>query len=286
MQISRNIVNGQKVIIRFWWKYGLSSASRNHLTTFYRPFAHYGCFKIVFRDSSLHPKQFSLFCLLWLMSANFAKALVWKTQTWRHKQPTPNINDTIRNHPMKIFCVRHWFCCTPSKVGDEITPRGPRATSGPLSRGCRNQQNSPRQSFVGHSGHMDEQTQLRSLYSEKWLTFSSSRPWCRRQGWQRTPKSFGLVEICKNLSEIPVKSGQIASRYEQKWRPKSQDVFLGSFEIRSSCTKTWPKIFSGKFGGILAKSFAPPKSSLLLHLWFTNCTAAQFVAKCHTVNSS
>jgi len=26
-------------------------------------------FKIVFRDSSLYPKQFSLFCLLWLISA-------------------------------------------------------------------------------------------------------------------------------------------------------------------------------------------------------------------------
>jgi len=27
-------------------------------------------FKIVFRDSSLYPKQLSLFCLLWLISAN------------------------------------------------------------------------------------------------------------------------------------------------------------------------------------------------------------------------
>jgi len=25
---------GQKVIIRFWWEFGLSSPSRNHLTTF------------------------------------------------------------------------------------------------------------------------------------------------------------------------------------------------------------------------------------------------------------
>jgi len=31
---------GQKVIIRFWWESGLSSASRNHVTTFYRPFTH------------------------------------------------------------------------------------------------------------------------------------------------------------------------------------------------------------------------------------------------------
>jgi len=29
---------GQKVTIRFWWESGLSSASRNHLTTFCRPF--------------------------------------------------------------------------------------------------------------------------------------------------------------------------------------------------------------------------------------------------------
>jgi len=31
---------GQKVISRFWWESGLSSASRNHLTTFCRPFVH------------------------------------------------------------------------------------------------------------------------------------------------------------------------------------------------------------------------------------------------------
>jgi len=34
---------GQKVITRFWWEYGLASSSRNHLTTFCRPFAHYAC---------------------------------------------------------------------------------------------------------------------------------------------------------------------------------------------------------------------------------------------------
>jgi len=32
---------GQKEIIRFWWECGLSSASRNHLNTFCRPFVHY-----------------------------------------------------------------------------------------------------------------------------------------------------------------------------------------------------------------------------------------------------
>jgi len=36
----------QKVIINFWWGSELSSASRNHLTTFCRPFAHYACWKL------------------------------------------------------------------------------------------------------------------------------------------------------------------------------------------------------------------------------------------------
>jgi len=34
---------GQKVIIKFWWESGLSSASRNHLTTFCRSFVCYAC---------------------------------------------------------------------------------------------------------------------------------------------------------------------------------------------------------------------------------------------------
>ena len=36
----------KKVIIRFWWESGLSSASRNHLTTFCRPFVHYTCLRL------------------------------------------------------------------------------------------------------------------------------------------------------------------------------------------------------------------------------------------------
>ena len=73
-------------------------------------------FKIVFRDSSLYPKQSSLFCLLWLISASFTKPLVWKTWIWRQimmsqTQRTPNTNNTRRHwmkSPMKMFCVRHW----------------------------------------------------------------------------------------------------------------------------------------------------------------------------------
>jgi len=37
---------GQKVIIMFWWEFGLSSASRNHLTTFCRPSIHYTCSRL------------------------------------------------------------------------------------------------------------------------------------------------------------------------------------------------------------------------------------------------
>jgi len=36
----------KKVIIRFWWESGLSFASRNHLTTFWRPFVHYACLRL------------------------------------------------------------------------------------------------------------------------------------------------------------------------------------------------------------------------------------------------
>jgi len=104
---------GQKVIFRFWGESGWSSASRNHLTTFCRPFAHYTW--IVFRDSSLYPRQLSLFCLLWLISANFAKTLVWKTWIWRQIMMSQTTHTKYKWHhtplnenPMKIFCVRHW----------------------------------------------------------------------------------------------------------------------------------------------------------------------------------
>jgi len=53
---------GQKVVIRFRWESALSSASRNHLTTFCRPFVHYTCLDCVPR--SLYPQQLHLFCLL------------------------------------------------------------------------------------------------------------------------------------------------------------------------------------------------------------------------------
>jgi len=113
MQISRNIANGPKVIIRFWWESGLSSESRSHLTTFCRVFANYACLRL-FRDSSLYPKQSSLLCLLWLTSANFTKTLVWKTWTWRQIMTSQTMHTKYKWHhrrlnesPLKIFCVRH-----------------------------------------------------------------------------------------------------------------------------------------------------------------------------------
>jgi len=35
-----------QAIIRFWWESWLSSASRNHLTTFCRPIIHYACLRL------------------------------------------------------------------------------------------------------------------------------------------------------------------------------------------------------------------------------------------------
>jgi len=57
-------------MIRFWWESGLSSASRNHLITFCRPFVHYACLRLCSAIIHFCPKQWSLFCLLRLISAS------------------------------------------------------------------------------------------------------------------------------------------------------------------------------------------------------------------------
>jgi len=76
MQISRNIANGPKsnnyVLVEIWIIVCVQKLSHHFLQTF-RPLP---TFKIVFRDSSLYPEQLSLFCLLWLISANFADTFV------------------------------------------------------------------------------------------------------------------------------------------------------------------------------------------------------------------
>jgi len=70
MQISSNIVNGPKSnSIDFGTNVGcrlIQKPSHNFLLTF----RSLRMFKIVFRDSSLYPKQLPLFCLLWLINAS------------------------------------------------------------------------------------------------------------------------------------------------------------------------------------------------------------------------
>jgi len=82
---------GQKVIIRFWWESGLSSASRNHLTTFCLPFANYACLRLCSAITLLET---------WVWH-QIVTSRATHTKFKRHHTP---LNET----PMKIFCVRHW----------------------------------------------------------------------------------------------------------------------------------------------------------------------------------
>jgi len=54
----------------------------------------------------------------------------------------------------------------PSKFGDVVTPLDRWTTYGPLFLEC-NQQDLPRHSFLGYSGHIAEPTDLRSLDLEE-----------------------------------------------------------------------------------------------------------------------
>jgi len=67
MQISRNTVNGPKSSNYVLVGIRAMSASKNHLTTFCKISIHFlqtlhRMFKIVFRDSSLYPKQLYFVC--------------------------------------------------------------------------------------------------------------------------------------------------------------------------------------------------------------------------------
>jgi len=70
MQISRNIVNRPKtnnyILVGIWAIVCVQKLSQHFLQTLH-PLR---MFKIVFRDSSLYPKQLSLFCQLRLISAS------------------------------------------------------------------------------------------------------------------------------------------------------------------------------------------------------------------------
>jgi len=74
---------GQKVIIIGFGEYlgyRLHPEPSHH---FLQTFCSLRMFKIVFRDSSLYPKQLSLFCLLWLISA-CSDRIGYITDLWLH----------------------------------------------------------------------------------------------------------------------------------------------------------------------------------------------------------
>jgi len=111
---------GQKVTIRFWWESGLLSASRNHPITFCRPFAHYACLRLC--SAIVHfiqNNRLYFVCCGWSAQVSpnrwFGKH-EYDVKLWRHKQRTPNTNDTIR----------HWmpphenFLRTPLQPGNQF----------------------------------------------------------------------------------------------------------------------------------------------------------------------
>jgi len=61
---------GQKVIIVFWWEIWVIVCVQKPPHHFLQTLHPLRMSKIVFRDSSLYPKQLSLFCLLRLISAS------------------------------------------------------------------------------------------------------------------------------------------------------------------------------------------------------------------------
>jgi len=107
--------------------------------------------------------------------------------------------------------------------------------------------------------------------------------WCRRRGSKHTPKSFDLVKIWAESLKIRAKSVKTFAKSLKIWtnslkiRAKIEPYVL-LFEkngdqrvqnhmktffvevILETCViKKSPKNFSGKFGKIGRKSFAPPK---------------------------
>jgi len=59
----------QKVIIMFWWESGYCLRPET-ISPLLETFRLQHMLKIVFRDSLLYPKQLSLFCLVWPISAS------------------------------------------------------------------------------------------------------------------------------------------------------------------------------------------------------------------------
>ena len=101
MQISRNIVNGSKsnnwVLLGIWVSVCIQKPSHYFLQTF-RPLR---MFKIVFRDSSLYPKQLSLVCLLRLISASADRiGRAYARGGWDYSSPPLEL-DILQ----KLYCL-------------------------------------------------------------------------------------------------------------------------------------------------------------------------------------
>ena len=138
MQIPRNefacnfqgtLKMGQKVIIRFWWESGLSSASRNHLTTFCRPFIYYAWLGLCSAIVNFIPNS-CLYSVCYGRSAQtspkrwFGKH-EYDVKLWHHKQRTPNTNDTIRhwmNTPLWKFSAYATGVCRPNHIRSDRLP--------------------------------------------------------------------------------------------------------------------------------------------------------------------
>ena len=106
MQISRNIVNGPKShnYCRFWWESGLSSASRNHLTTFCRSFFHYTCSRLC--SVILHfirSNCLSFVCCGWAAQVLTALVCVSSRAGWELD------SQVVFRQPFVIQHVRTWL---------------------------------------------------------------------------------------------------------------------------------------------------------------------------------
>ena len=99
------LLMGQKVIIRCWWESGLSSASRNHLTTFCRPFAHYACLSLC--SAIVHFIQNNC---LYSVCYGFAKTLVWKTWMWRQIMTSQTTHTKYKWHHTPLNELPPWKC--------------------------------------------------------------------------------------------------------------------------------------------------------------------------------
>ena len=87
---------GQKVTIMIWWESGLSSASRNHLTTFCRLFAHYACSRVCNPTFTLSKT------IVFTLSAKADRRKVHKNVGLENMNLTSNYDVTNKAHQIKM----------------------------------------------------------------------------------------------------------------------------------------------------------------------------------------